>query len=117
MAKIPGAVFPRQLDKVLPLAVSSKGVWIETSDGKRYLDASGGAVVVEMATPIDQTIPNVRSGQGLKKTSFPSADGLSAASWGGSGVSSGLTVFFSSLRCLLSSCFFFFANSFWRFSD
>ncbi len=48
MANIPGAVFPRQLDKVLPLAVSSKGVWIETSDGKRYLDASGGAVVVNV---------------------------------------------------------------------
>ncbi len=48
MAKLPGAVFPRQLDKVLPLAISSKGVWIETSDGKRYLDASGGAVVVNV---------------------------------------------------------------------
>jgi len=30
------------------MAVSSKGVWIETSDGKRYLDASGGAVVVNV---------------------------------------------------------------------
>jgi len=109
MAKITGAVFPRQLDKVLPRAVSSKGVWIENSDGNRNLDASGGAVV-EMAAPIDQSIPNVRSGQGFNRV-LSSADELSAASWGESGLSSGLTVFFSSLRCLLSSCFFFFANS------
>jgi hypothetical protein len=36
------------LDKALPLAVKSQGVWIEASDGKRYLDASGGAVVVNV---------------------------------------------------------------------
>jgi hypothetical protein len=48
MEKIPGAVFPRVLDKELPLAVKSQGVWIEGNDGKRYLDASGGAVVVNV---------------------------------------------------------------------
>ncbi|MCU0560302.1 MAG: aspartate aminotransferase family protein [Desulfobacterales bacterium] len=48
MSKIPGAVFPRVLDKELPLAVRSEGVWIEGDDGKRYLDASGGAVVVNV---------------------------------------------------------------------
>jgi hypothetical protein len=48
MDKIPGAVFPRVLDKELPLAVKSRGVWIEGGDGKRYLDASGGAVVVNV---------------------------------------------------------------------
>jgi adenosylmethionine-8-amino-7-oxononanoate aminotransferase len=48
MSNIPGAVFPRVLDKELPLAVRSEGVWIEGSDGKRYLDASGGAVVVNV---------------------------------------------------------------------
>jgi hypothetical protein len=69
------------------------------------------------AAPIDPTVPNVQSGQGLKRASFPSADETTSESWGGSGLSSGLTVFFSSLRCLFSSCFFFFANSFWRFSD
>ena len=42
------AVFHRVLDKRLPLAQRSQGVWIEASDGKRYLDASGGAVVVNV---------------------------------------------------------------------
>ncbi len=48
MRPIPGAVFHRVLDKPLPLAKNSKGVWIETADGRRYLDASGGAVVVNV---------------------------------------------------------------------
>jgi len=48
MFTIPGSVFPRRLDKPLPIAVRAEGVWIETSDGKRYLDASGGAVVVNV---------------------------------------------------------------------
>jgi hypothetical protein len=36
------------LDKQLPLAQRSQGVWIETADGRRFLDASGGAVVVNV---------------------------------------------------------------------
>ena len=48
MTPIPGAVFPRVLDKQLPLAQRSQGVWIETADGRRFLDASGGAVVVNV---------------------------------------------------------------------
>ena len=48
MGTIPGSVFPRRLDKPLPLAVRADGLWIETADGKRYLDASGGAVVVNL---------------------------------------------------------------------
>lgn len=48
MGTIPGAVFHRVLDQELPLALRSQGAWIETSDGKRYLDASGGAVVVNV---------------------------------------------------------------------
>ncbi len=48
MDPIPGAVFHRTLDKTLPQAQRSHGVWIETSEGKRYLDASGGAVVVNV---------------------------------------------------------------------
>ncbi len=48
MTPIPGAVFHRVLDRELPLARRSHGAWIETSNGKRYLDASGGAVVVNV---------------------------------------------------------------------
>jgi len=41
-----GHLFPRRLDPPLPVAVKSDGVWIEDQQGRRYLDASGGAVVV-----------------------------------------------------------------------
>ncbi len=41
-----GHLFPRRLDPPLPVAVKSDGVWIEDQDGNRYLDASGGAIVV-----------------------------------------------------------------------
>jgi len=43
-----GNVFPRRFDKLLPTAVKSKGVWIEDSEGRRYLDAGGGALVVSV---------------------------------------------------------------------
>jgi adenosylmethionine-8-amino-7-oxononanoate aminotransferase len=42
------SVFPRVFDRELPTAVGADGVWIETTDGTRYLDASGGAVVVNV---------------------------------------------------------------------
>jgi adenosylmethionine-8-amino-7-oxononanoate aminotransferase len=48
MSASPSAVFHRVLDKELPQAERSQGVWIESSDGQRYLDASGGAVVVNI---------------------------------------------------------------------
>lgn len=41
-------VFRRNLSPDLPEAVRAGGVWIETSDGKNLLDASGGAVVVNV---------------------------------------------------------------------
>jgi len=43
-----GNVFPRRLDPPLQMAVKSDGVWIEDRAGKRYLDASGGAVVANV---------------------------------------------------------------------
>lgn len=48
MTEHPSAVFHRVLDRQLPTATRSEGVWIETDDGRRYLDASGGAVVVNV---------------------------------------------------------------------
>lgn len=41
-------VFPRNLTGPLPQAVKAHGVWIEDDRGRRYLDASGGAVVVNL---------------------------------------------------------------------
>jgi adenosylmethionine-8-amino-7-oxononanoate aminotransferase len=48
MTEIQGNVFPRRLDKPLPLAVRAEGMWILDSEGNRYLDASGGALVVNL---------------------------------------------------------------------
>jgi adenosylmethionine-8-amino-7-oxononanoate aminotransferase len=39
-------VFPRVWNRTLPTAVHAEGAWIEDADGKRYLDGSGGAIVV-----------------------------------------------------------------------
>ena len=41
-------VFPRVLTRTLPRAVHAEGVWIEDADGRRYLDAAGGAIVVNV---------------------------------------------------------------------
>ncbi len=39
-------MFPRVLDRTLPTAVRAEGASIWDADGKRYLDAAGGAIVV-----------------------------------------------------------------------
>jgi len=39
------ALFPRNFRKTFPVAVRGEGCWIITSDGKRFLDASGQAAV------------------------------------------------------------------------
>ncbi len=41
-------VFPRVLDRELPVAVASEGAWITSSDGRRFLDGAGGAIVVNV---------------------------------------------------------------------
>lgn len=63
MGGIPGNVFPRRLDGPLPVAVGAEGLWIEDENGRRYLDASGGPVLVnighgreELATAIADQI-------------------------------------------------------------
>jgi adenosylmethionine-8-amino-7-oxononanoate aminotransferase len=43
-----GHVFPRRVDAPLPVAANAHGAWIEDQAGRRYLDASGGAVVVNV---------------------------------------------------------------------
>ncbi|MBL0714261.1 MAG: aspartate aminotransferase family protein [Desulfosarcina sp.] len=45
---IGGNVFPRRLDRPMSRAVKAEGVWIEDTEGRRYLDASGGAIVVNV---------------------------------------------------------------------
>ncbi len=41
-------VFPRVLNRALPTAVHAEGAWITDADGTRYLDGSGGAIVVSL---------------------------------------------------------------------
>ena len=41
-------VFYRSLSRAFPLAVRGEGCWIEDEDGKRYLDAVGGAFVASI---------------------------------------------------------------------
>ena len=45
---ITGHVFPRRLDKPLPVIDSAQGMWVVDTEGRRYLDASGGAVVLNV---------------------------------------------------------------------
>src|SRR5207245_5575708 len=41
-------VFPRVFGRELPVAVQAEGCWIWDADGRRYLDAAGGAIVVSI---------------------------------------------------------------------
>ena len=43
-----GNVFPRVLNQTLPFAEKAQGVWIQDTEGNRYLDASGGSIVVNV---------------------------------------------------------------------
>lgn len=40
-------IFPRSASS-LPIAASAEGVWIEDTEGKRYIDGAGGAIVVNI---------------------------------------------------------------------
>ena len=50
-------VFYRSPSKAYPAAARAEGVWIWDTDGKRYLDGSGGACVVS----IGHGVPEVRA--------------------------------------------------------
>ncbi|MEO8503175.1 MAG: aminotransferase class III-fold pyridoxal phosphate-dependent enzyme, partial [Acidobacteriota bacterium] len=41
-------LFYRRLNRAFPRAVRAEGCWIVDEDGKRYLDASGGAMVTSI---------------------------------------------------------------------
>lgn len=54
--KMHGHVFHRIIDNPLPRAVKAKGVWIEDAEGKRYLDATGGPLVVNVGHGREEVI-------------------------------------------------------------
>lgn len=53
-------VFPRTLNRTLPVAVTAKGVWITDADGRRYLDAAGGAIVVNLGHGDEDVIAAIK---------------------------------------------------------
>ena len=55
-------VFPRVLTRELPRAVRAEGAWIEDADGRRYLDAAGGAIVVNVGHG-DRSLVDAMTGQ------------------------------------------------------
>ena len=48
------AVFPRSFLKTYPQAVRGEGCFIFTADGRRFLDASGGAAVVTIGHGVEE---------------------------------------------------------------
>jgi adenosylmethionine-8-amino-7-oxononanoate aminotransferase len=54
MVNIPGHVFPRRLNRPLPMADKAKGLEIVDADGRRYLDASGGAIVLNVGHGLEE---------------------------------------------------------------
>jgi len=44
----PDHVFLRRLDRPLPIAANAEDMWIVDTEGHRYLDASGGAIVLNI---------------------------------------------------------------------
>jgi adenosylmethionine-8-amino-7-oxononanoate aminotransferase len=61
-------VFPRVFDRELPTAVRAEGVWIETQDGARFLDGSGGAIVVNVGHGRPEVLDAIR--EQLAKTQY-----------------------------------------------
>jgi adenosylmethionine-8-amino-7-oxononanoate aminotransferase len=49
-----GALFPRNFLKAYPHAVRGEGCFVFTSEGRRYLDASGGAAVVTIGHGVEE---------------------------------------------------------------
>jgi adenosylmethionine-8-amino-7-oxononanoate aminotransferase len=49
-----GNVFYRKLHRVLPRIVRGKGIWLYDDAGKRYLDASGGAMVANVGHGVEE---------------------------------------------------------------
>jgi len=48
------AVFPRNFLKSYPKATRAEGCFIYTAEGRRYLDASGGAAVVTIGHGVEE---------------------------------------------------------------
>src|SRR5207245_2507325 len=54
-------VFYRKLHRTLPTIVKGEGVWLFDVDGKRYLDASGGAMVANIGHGVEEIASAMRA--------------------------------------------------------
>lgn len=59
MPVFPGAVFRRQLMHELPVAVKAEGVWITDAEGRRFIDGSGGPLVVNVGHGREEVVQAV----------------------------------------------------------
>jgi adenosylmethionine-8-amino-7-oxononanoate aminotransferase len=66
-------VFPRVTTRDLPTAVSADGAWITDADGRRYLDAAGGAIVVNVGHGVPSVIEAIREQVGRTQYVHPTA--------------------------------------------
>ncbi len=55
-----GNVLLRNLSRDYPVITGGRGVWLEDEDGRRYLDASGGAMVVSVGHGVGEIAEAVR---------------------------------------------------------
>ena len=74
-------LFYRRLDRALPKAVRAEGCWIEDESGRRYLDAAGGALVVnvghgvaEIAAAIGEQAARLAYVNGTQFTNAPAEE-------------------------------------------
>jgi adenosylmethionine-8-amino-7-oxononanoate aminotransferase len=56
MASTTSNLFRRSAKQPLPEVVRAEGVWIETADGKRYLDGSAGALVASIGHGVREVV-------------------------------------------------------------
>jgi len=63
-----GHVFYRRLTKSFPRIVRGEGCWLEDADGKRYLDAVGGAFVASLGTETTRSPPRWPTRRGRWRT-------------------------------------------------
>ncbi len=55
------AIFPRRFGEKYPYAARAEGVYIWDNDGKRYLDACGGAAVVSIGHGVREVVERIHS--------------------------------------------------------
>ncbi len=64
-------VFLRRWDTPLPTAIRGSGIWIEDADGKRYLDACGGPICVNLGHGREEIAKTICSQAGCLEYAHP----------------------------------------------